>query len=65
MNAVKPWWQSKTIIVSLVGAIFALGAALGFLPADLDQEQMVGGVLAVTSILAVFFRSTAKAEVTG
>ncbi len=63
MTEVKPWWQSKTIIVSLIGALFALGAVFNFLPADIDQEQIVAGVLAATSILAAIFRGRATAEV--
>lgn len=63
MEQTKPWWQSKTILVSIFGALFALAAAFNVLPTDFDQEEFVGGVLAITSALAALFRKTATAQV--
>ena len=58
-----PWWQSKTIWVSLVGAAFAAAAAFGVLPEGLNQDQVIGGILAVTSVLAAVFRKSATTQI--
>lgn len=63
MNDTKPWWQSKTILTSIVGAVVAIGLALGILPEGFDSTPIVGGILAVTSVLAIIFRRKAKAAI--
>lgn len=63
MNDKKPWWQSKTILTSIVGTLVALGLAFGVLPEGYDAEQLIGGLLAITSLLAIVFRKNATAEI--
>lgn len=64
MNELKPWWQSKTILLSGLGAIVALLALFDLLPEDLNQEAIVESVLVLTSAGAAVFRKVAKAKLT-
>lgn len=63
MNSSKPWYMSKTILTSIVGAIVALGLAFGILPEGYDEEPLIGGILAITSLLAIVFRKNATTEI--
>lgn len=64
MIATKPWYQSKTILVSIFGAIFGLLAAFGKLPEGMNSDEIIGSVMVVVGALAAIFRGGAVAEVT-
>jgi Na+/phosphate symporter len=63
MEQVKPWWQSRTIIASLVGAVFAVLSIAGQLPADLTTNMVVDAIIGVTSVLAIVFRAKATTTI--
>lgn len=63
MVETKAWWQSKTIIVGIIGGLFGVLSFFKVLPVELDQEQIVSAVLAVTGVLAAVFRKGATAEI--
>jgi len=63
MEQVKPWWQSRTILSSLVGAMFAALSITGQLPADLTSNMVVDAIIGVTSVLAIFFRTKATTAI--
>jgi len=52
----KAWWQSRTIWLNIVAAIFAVLGGLKLLPEGLDQEQVVTAIMAIVSIVTVIFR---------
>jgi len=62
-NDTKPWWASRTVLVGLIGTLFAIASAIGFLPEGITQDMVLEAVLAVTGILAVVFRVKATKEV--
>lgn len=52
----KNWWQSRTIWLQVVAAIFALLGAFGALPADLDQDQVVSVIMAAVAGVTIILR---------
>lgn len=56
----KNWWQSRTIWLQIVAAIFALLGAFGLLPADLDQEQVVSVIMALVAGVTIVLRFKAS-----
>jgi Na+/phosphate symporter len=63
MEQVKPWWQSRTIIASLVGTVFAVLSIAGQLPVDLTSSMVVDAIIGVTSVLAIVFRAKATTAI--
>lgn len=63
MADTKPWWQSRTVIASLVGLLFIALRTLGLLPEGLEEASVVELVLAITSALAIIFRVKATTAV--
>ena len=64
MEESKPVWASRTVWVGLVGLLFPLLAAFGWLPDGLNQEQAVDAVMAVLGLLTILFRSQATTTLT-
>lgn len=52
----KPWYQSKTIVVNLVAAVFAVLAVFNWVPSDLSQEEVVNAILGIVGVATVVFR---------
>lgn len=63
MEELKPWWTSKAIWTGVVGSIWGLAGAIGVLPDNLSQADVLNLVLAATGIGGVLFRKTAKARI--
>lgn len=59
----KSWWQSRTIWLNIVAAIFAVTGTLGWLPADLDQEQIVTAIMAIVTLVTIVLRIFARHEI--
>lgn len=59
----KGWWKSRTVWTGVIGGAFAIAAALGVVPADMDQETVLNSVLAVVSILTIVLRFGKKETV--
>lgn len=52
----KNWWQSRTIWLQVVAAVFALLGALGVLPTGIDQEQVVSIIMAAVAVGTIVLR---------
>jgi hypothetical protein len=65
MDETKPFWASRTIWVGIVGVLFPLLAAAGWLPRDLSEEQVVDGLMALLGLLTILFRARATSLVAG
>lgn len=63
MEQIKPWWQSRTIWSSLVGAVFAVLSLTGNLPPEITSTMVVDAIVGITSILAIFFRAKATTSI--
>ena len=59
MEDLKPWWTSKAIWTGIIGSIWGVAGAIGILPEDLSQTDVLTVVLALTGIGGVLFRKTA------
>ncbi len=66
MEETKKWWQSKTVIASIVSASVAIAVGLRLLPADIQTEKdaLIENAYAlvgvVASVIAIYGRLTAK-----
>ncbi|APX64552.1 hypothetical protein AV944_00355 [Sphingomonas sp. LK11] len=60
MTDIKYWWQSRTIWLQIVAALFAILSVFHVLPTGIDQEQLVGAIMGFVAIatLILRFRST-------
>ncbi len=56
MNETKIWWQSRTLWVNIVAALFGLASAVGILPRDVDQDAVVGAIMGVVALANVALR---------
>lgn len=63
MEDLKPWWTSKAIWTGVIGSLWGVGSAVGVLPENLSQADVLTVVLAATGIGGVLFRKTAKARI--
>jgi len=68
MENTKEWYKSKTVISSLITALIGIATAFGLIKGiDVDvntiADNIVGIVIAVTSLIAVWSRITAKKEI--
>lgn len=63
MNETKPWWQSKTELLGYAGALYGALALFDVLPAGLDLESIVEGVLVLVGIGTALFRHFATAKI--
>jgi protein-S-isoprenylcysteine O-methyltransferase Ste14 len=53
----KLWWQSRTIWLQIVAAVFAILATFQIaLPAWLDQGQIVSAIMLVVAIVSAILR---------
>lgn len=59
-----PWWQSRTVWVQLVAMVFAVGAMFDWWPREISQEETVGAIMLVVTIITVWTRSKATAPLT-
>ena len=64
MEDSKPVWASRTVWIGLIGLLFPLLAAVGWLPPGLSQEQAVDAVMAVLGLLTILFRAQATTTLT-
>lgn len=64
MEESKPAWASRTVWVGVIGLLFPLLAAAGWLPAGLGQDQVVDAIMAVLGLLTILFRAQATARLT-
>lgn len=61
MTDTKSWWQSRTLWVNIVAAMFAVLAAFQMLPARVDQDAIVNAIMGAVAIANVVLRlSTSK-----
>ncbi|MEK9211708.1 hypothetical protein [Sphingomonas sp. 2378] len=60
MTDTKYWWQSRTIWLQIVAALFAILSVFHILPTGIDQEQLVGAIMGLVAVatLILRFRST-------
>lgn len=70
MEDIKPWWQSKTIWSSIVGAAATFAALIFHKSVSVaDQAVIVDVVLALISgvgmLIAIYGRTVAKAQIGG
>ncbi len=66
MDSTKPWYTSKTIWASLVGALATLASLFGINIADLSSQlgdQILGVVTLIGTVVAIFGRVTARAVI--
>ena len=70
MNDVKHWWQSKTVVASVLTAICGLLTLFGVVGATKVAEEagsiadsIVGLITFVLSFIAIYGRVTAKKEI--
>jgi hypothetical protein len=56
MTDTKYWWQSRTMWVNLVAALFAMLGAFGLLPASIDQDSAVSAIMGAVAIANVVLR---------
>lgn len=57
----KPWWQSRTIIASIVSALFGVLALVGVkLPATIDEAATLNLAMVVLTLLGAIFAGRAK-----
>lgn len=59
------WYQSRTVVASLVGVIFAALSLIGVLPEWLEQEKVIEIVLLLGSVFVAHGRVTATKEIVG
>lgn len=52
----KNWWQSRTIWLQIVAAVFALLGGFKVLPAGINQEQVVAFIMAIVSVVTIILR---------
>lgn len=67
MKNSKPWYQSKTIIASLISVATALaglgGVPLGPLDGSALAESLVEGIAAISGIVAILGRFSARQRI--
>ena len=56
MTDTKNWWQSRTVWVNVVAALFAVLGAFRLLPANLDQDSVVTAIMGAVAIANVVLR---------
>jgi hypothetical protein len=63
----KAWWQSKTVIASIIAVLAVIAGYFGYDIGGAEQAGLVetisAGVGVVASLLAAFFRITATAPI--
>ncbi len=52
----KFWWQSRTIWLQIVAALFAILSVFHILPVGIDQEQVVGAIMGGVAIVTLILR---------
>lgn len=60
---IKYWWQSRTIWVQVVAIAFALATKLGFMPADISQEDVVLAIMGLIGAINVVLRFVTSSPV--
>lgn len=63
MEDLKPWWTSKAIWTGIIGSIWGVAGAIGILPEDLSQTDVLTVVLALIGMGGVLFRKTATTRI--
>lgn len=67
MDDSKPWYQSKTVIASIVAVVAVIAGYFGYDIGGAEQaglvEAIFAGVGVVASLLAAFFRITATKQI--
>ncbi|MDZ5698358.1 hypothetical protein [Chelativorans sp. M5D2P16] len=67
MNAMKPWYLSRTIWASLVTVATAVGGLLGFPVEERDgeavSEMILQAVTAISGLMAIVGRVTADSRI--
>ena len=56
MTDTKYWWQSRTIWLQIVAALFAILSAFHILPTGIDQEQLVGAIMGLVAVATLILR---------
>lgn len=67
MDDVKPWYQSKTVIASIVAVVAVIAGYFGYDIGGAEQaglvESITSGIAVVGGLLAAFFRITATKQI--
>ena len=60
----KLWWQSRTIWLNIVTFALGLSFVAKYVPAGVDPEQVVGGIMGLIAFINIVLRFLTKTTVT-
>jgi hypothetical protein len=60
MTDTKSWWQSRTMWVNIVAALFGLLGTTKLLPTEIDQDTVVTAIMGAVAVANVVLRLTTR-----